>query len=328
MTYNVRKTWGNSGGLIFLDRISIYCPDDQFMTAWRPNQLDDDHWQMIYNCSSFTTTYSQSLCISKNTGYNEPGNAIAYLDRHSVSCGKGMGLVGWNGATIDLGSNSYRFRFEYKCCAAIIPSIPTATPTFSPTTSTPTTSDYFETVLESNSVIKSPSIRSSDVFKSRNIYDLLRYNISCGTSPILGFNYFNNLNVISLNNPTPILVNSMFKWYTYIFIFAPTITQILNNNIFFIHLLKISGDLIDHVSAQNETREYTDYTRVRELNLIANHNPKCKGNSIMTSWAAEVSDFSLRISYNCVQYKLVELFCSTEYRYQNPYYQTVFFFNI
>jgi hypothetical protein len=177
------------------------------MTAWRPNQLEDDHWQMIYNCSSFTATYSQSLCISKNTGYNEPGNSIAYLDRHSVSCGKGMGLVGWNGVTIDLGSNSFLFRFEYKCCAAIIPSIPTATPTFSPTTSTPTTIDYFETVLESNSVIKTSSIRSSDVFKSRNIYDLIRYNISCGTSPILGFNYFNNLDVISLNNPTPILVN-------------------------------------------------------------------------------------------------------------------------
>ena len=206
MTYRVRETWGNSGGIIFLDRISIYCPDDQFMTAWRPNQLGNDHWQFIYNCSSFTTTYSQSLCISKNTGYNDPGDNIIYLDRHSVSCGKGMGLVGWNGAT-DQGPNGFRFRFEYKCCAAIIPSIPTATPTFSPTTSTPTTSDYLETVLESNSVIKNTSIKSSNVFKGRNLYDLLRYNISCGTSPILGFNYFNNLNVIFLDNPNPILVN-------------------------------------------------------------------------------------------------------------------------
>ena len=86
---------------------------------------------------------------------------------------------------------------------------------------------------------------------------------------------------------------------------------------------KISGDLIEHVSARNETREYTDYTRERKLDGIASHNPKCKGNSIMTSWVAEISDFYIRISYNCVQYEFVELFCSTEYRDQNPYYLTV-----
>jgi len=170
----------------FLERISVYCPDDQFMSAWRPNQLGDNTWQVVYSCTSFTTTYSQSLCVSKATGFQEESDSVIDLDRHLVSCGNGKGLVGWNGRYNNI-TGVPRFRFEYKCCSLII-----ANSIISPTLS-PTKIEYYETVLYSNSAIKNSSLKISDVLKGGNLFDLQRYNITCGTLPILGFRYINNI---------------------------------------------------------------------------------------------------------------------------------------
>jgi hypothetical protein len=116
-------------GIVWLNGTSVYCSNNTFMSYWNIFNYYSDSWFITYSCSTYDGIYSTSLCISKNTGYNDPGNSTTYLDRHSISCGKGMGLVGWNGAT----NKRNEFRLEYKCCAAIIPIKPTANPTAFPT---------------------------------------------------------------------------------------------------------------------------------------------------------------------------------------------------
>ena len=140
-------------GITFLERISVYCPDNQFMSAWRPNQLGNNTWQVMYSCTSFTTTYSQSLCVSKATEFQEESDNVTYLDRHLVSCGKGMGLVGWNGAA----SNGSFFRLEYECCAStLVVYTPTPAPTVFPTLN-PTPSPTSPTPLPTVSPTAAPS---------------------------------------------------------------------------------------------------------------------------------------------------------------------------
>lgn len=123
------SAWQDVGlGNIYLDRQRIACPDNQFMTAFRPNSDNPSRLRFTYSCTNYDKgPIKYGSCAWKDTGLNDNGNGLIYLDRHVVSCGTSQGLVAFEG----FNSNG-QFRLNYKCCDASL-GIPTAQPTMEPT---------------------------------------------------------------------------------------------------------------------------------------------------------------------------------------------------
>jgi hypothetical protein len=107
----------NDGTLITLDRHSIYCPNGYFMTSFVPMTSSKSPNQVFfnYNCALYATTpYNPATdCRELNTGWNDPGKDMNYLDRHNIECNSDEALVGFNGKSNLASPSSPKFRFYY-----------------------------------------------------------------------------------------------------------------------------------------------------------------------------------------------------------------------
>jgi len=119
-----------SGSIIYLDRQSIYCPDNQFLTSFKPLTSGEDDIMIKYSCAEFSAQYDRKTeCRDESTQFNDPGYSLVFLDRHRVHCNNDEGLIGFKGETT---WPEGRFRINYTCCKASV-RFPTPVPTLAPT---------------------------------------------------------------------------------------------------------------------------------------------------------------------------------------------------
>ena len=112
-----------NGGLTYLDRQYVHCPDNSFLSQFR---VTSSNWWVVrfnFKCQEFEM--KSMKCDTRYTKDDEEGDGIRYLDRHKMYCRddeflKGFGgnnpwclkrnWVGW--------CTSQAFRWKYECCKA------------------------------------------------------------------------------------------------------------------------------------------------------------------------------------------------------------------
>jgi len=124
----------SAGGVIYLDRQRVWCPDNTFLTQFKGAAWNYWGLHFTYNfvCSQYPSV-ARIDCYDDYTWWNDPGNNIIYLDRHNVQCPDNYALKGFEGQTSNCGWYCTQFRYHFKCCSAIS-SEPTAFPIAFPTT--------------------------------------------------------------------------------------------------------------------------------------------------------------------------------------------------
>jgi len=118
--------WQTAGGNIYLDRQHAWCPDRTLMSRIEAKAKHDWGWKFTYDFTCSRYDYEDFACTNHYTAYNDAGDGIIYLDRHSVYCPDNKGLNGF-----EVQTSWGRVRYHYKCCSAN-GAAPTATPTASP----------------------------------------------------------------------------------------------------------------------------------------------------------------------------------------------------
>ena len=95
------------------------------MTSLTPESKNGE-FRWNFECAQFAASYRPSDCEEKNTGYNDPGNGLIYLDRHLMQCGVRYAITSFK-AQLQNGM----FRFAYNCCPGTL-MYPSADPTMKP----------------------------------------------------------------------------------------------------------------------------------------------------------------------------------------------------
>ena len=90
------------------------------------SESKDWRFRWTYECAQFASTYEDVECVEQNTGFNDPGNGLLYLDRHLMQCGNNYAITGFKGET-----SRGLFRFVYKCCPGTV-TYPSTAPTKNP----------------------------------------------------------------------------------------------------------------------------------------------------------------------------------------------------
>merc|ERR1711871_1520186 len=111
-------------GIIYLDRQRVECPGETFLSS---SELKASGRSIYFASTCTTYAAKRDDCESISSGYNDPGYALIFLDRHDLSCPLGKALTGFRGATKD-----GVFEFQGECCAGVYEA-PTMAPSFPPT---------------------------------------------------------------------------------------------------------------------------------------------------------------------------------------------------
>jgi len=101
------------------------CPHGSYLTSLTPEK-DGNRFRWNYECVQFASSYKSSDCVEQNTGYNDPGFGIFFLDRHLMQCDNSKAITSFRGDT-----QNGRFRFVYNCCPGTV-MYPSAAPTKKP----------------------------------------------------------------------------------------------------------------------------------------------------------------------------------------------------
>lgn len=147
---NVRSTerqtgyaYGGQYNLNYLDRQSVYCPNNEVMQRFQMGVISHYRFNYHYRCSS--GNWRSLSCSSHSTNWNTYSN-MHYLDRHSIDCGD-RALQGF-----DVDSHNFRevtgrywwwgwrdrygdvnkIRYNFRCCT-MNDNSPTAYPVANPT---------------------------------------------------------------------------------------------------------------------------------------------------------------------------------------------------
>jgi len=119
--------WQTAGENIYLDRHHAWCPDRTLMSRIQGKAKHEWGWKFTYDFACSRYDFKDFTCSDHYTPYNDAGDGIIYLDRHSVYCPDNKGLQGF-----EVQTSWGRIRYHYKCCSAY-GAAPTAAPTASPT---------------------------------------------------------------------------------------------------------------------------------------------------------------------------------------------------
>jgi len=112
-----------TGGLEFLDRQHIWCPENSFLATWNANNNNGD-MQIVFDCARIANR--DNTCVDKYTAYNDKGFDIIFLDRHRLQCDTNSAMRGW-----EVQTSGNNIRFHYQCCGGHA-LYPTALPTLAP----------------------------------------------------------------------------------------------------------------------------------------------------------------------------------------------------
>jgi len=121
-----------TGGIIYLERQKVLCPDNTFLNAFSGQSLnaDTDDPSFTYNfiCSKYKVDNFQ--CETYTTNWHDDGSShtLTSLSSHDVTCPDNSGLRGFEGESKSCGWWCTVFRYKYTCCKAS-----SVQPTFSPT---------------------------------------------------------------------------------------------------------------------------------------------------------------------------------------------------
>ena len=124
-TYNTG--WQAAGGNIYLDRQHAWCPDRTLMSKIEAKAKHHWGWKFTYDFTCSRYDFKDFQCSHHYTAYNDAGDGIIYLDRHTVYCPDDKGLNGF-----EVQTSWGRIRYHYKCCSAY-GAAPTAAPVAVPT---------------------------------------------------------------------------------------------------------------------------------------------------------------------------------------------------
>ena len=117
-----------NGDSVFLDRQTFTCPPGEYLSEFNPIN-NNGQFQYNYKCVKFASTYNALTdCTTKDTGFNDIGNSLIFLDRHRMSCDVGQAITGFKGTSI---WPSGRFMFTYTCCKGFV-LYPSTAPTLAP----------------------------------------------------------------------------------------------------------------------------------------------------------------------------------------------------
>ena len=87
------------------------------MTGFHPSRHTQNfkapQFFLHFSCALYATVpYNPATdCRELNTGWNEPGKNMNYLDRHEMKCNSDEGLVGFHGKSNWTSPSSPKFRF-------------------------------------------------------------------------------------------------------------------------------------------------------------------------------------------------------------------------
>ena len=151
-------------GIIYLDRQRVECPGETFISSIEMKSAGRD---IFFRTTCSTYAVKREDCESIHSGYNDPGYALIFLDRHDLRCPEGKALTGFRGATKD-----GIFEFQGECCGGIYEAptmAPTIAPTFAPVpepteapvatpTLSPTELPYKEPIISSMYAVQEPGI--------------------------------------------------------------------------------------------------------------------------------------------------------------------------
>ena len=122
-TYTRETQNSQNGGIVYLDRQYVNCPDNSFLSQFR---LTSANWWVVrfnFKCLEFET--KSVKCTTRYTGKDEEGDGIRFLDRHKVSCNDDEFLKGFGGDSPGCYKRNWfnvcvseAFRFKYECCKA------------------------------------------------------------------------------------------------------------------------------------------------------------------------------------------------------------------
>lgn len=159
--------WQTAGSNIYLDRQHAWCPDRTLMSRIEAKSKNEWGWKFTYDFTCSRYDFKDFTCTSHYTAYNDAGDGIIYLDRHSVYCPDNKGLSGF-----EVQTSWGRIRYHYKCCnaygaaptaapIAIPTSAPIADPTAAPTTSPVANPTQLPTIEPSLSPTTKPTAKPS-----------------------------------------------------------------------------------------------------------------------------------------------------------------------
>jgi len=84
---------------------------------------------MDYKCIKYASSYNALTdCKTQETGFNDIGSELIFLDRHLMQCQEPQALTGFKGTST---WPSGRFMFTYTCCGGNV-NYPTLAPTLAP----------------------------------------------------------------------------------------------------------------------------------------------------------------------------------------------------
>ena len=113
-----------SGSLLFLDRQSIECPKNGFLSEL----TFESDWlhRFFYRYTCIEYDAERFACETIDSDYQYASDSMSNLDNRQLYCPAGKSMVSWNAIAQD-----NLLKFEAKCCKAIASS-PTKLPTYSP----------------------------------------------------------------------------------------------------------------------------------------------------------------------------------------------------
>jgi len=115
-------TPSSHGGLTYLDRQKVYCPNDSLMSRF--HLVNKGWWSIEYGYDCVKYDLKSYSCTDRYTDTDGHIDGIVNLKRHPVQCEDGEALRGWEGISPCLGErNEYGrcplpgFKLKYTCCS-------------------------------------------------------------------------------------------------------------------------------------------------------------------------------------------------------------------
>jgi hypothetical protein len=106
------KTDFNQGEIFRLDRLNVYCQDNEVISYWRLETTRDKKMLIQYYCISSLSVLVNS--VTKYTNWNRTNdnkkNSLNFLDRHRILCSEDEAIGGFQ---MERSGDSIRFR--YRC---------------------------------------------------------------------------------------------------------------------------------------------------------------------------------------------------------------------